>query len=320
MNIGVIGTGGVGGFFGGKIAHFLESRGNGEHVSFLARGAHLSAIQERGLILVTEEDGEIVCRPDLATDRVSDLPALDVCLICVKSYDLGSVAEKLKGKIGDGTVVLPLLNGIDIYGRLRAAIAGGVILPACVYVGTHIEEPGRVVQRGGTCKIICGPDPLRPGYDVSYLLELLDNAAIRHEWSADPYPEIWGKFVFIASFGLVTACYDATLGQVLESGKMLEETRSVMKEILDLAISSGVGISPAIVDDSLKKAAGFPHETKTSFQRDFENKGKDDERDLFGGTIIRLGEEFGVRTDATRRLYDVINKKKRRGGGVGDIL
>ena len=176
-------------------------------------------------------------------------------------------------------------------GRLRAAIADGVILPACVYVGTHIEEPGRVVQKGGTCKIICGPDPLQPGHDVSCLLELLDSAGIRHEWSIDPYPEIWGKFVFIASFGLVTACHDATLGQVLESAKMLEETKEVMKEIFKLAVSSGVGISPAVVDDSLKKAAGFPHETKTSFQRDFENKGKDDERDLFGGTIIRLGEE-----------------------------
>jgi 2-dehydropantoate 2-reductase len=312
MNIGIIGVGGVGGFFGGKIARFLESRGSGEHVSFLARGAHLSAIQERGLILLTEEDGEIECHPDLATDRVSDLPPLDVCLMCVKSYDLGPVAEKLQEKVGDGTVILPLLNGIDIYERLRVAIAGGVILPACVYVGTQIEKPGRVVQKGGACKIICGPDPLRPGHDVSHLLGLLDSAGIRREWSADPYPEVWGKFVFIAAFGLVAACHDATLGQVLESGQMLDETRSVMKEIFDLALISGVRISPTIVNDSLKKAAAFPFEAKTSFQRDFEDQEKKDERDLFGGTIIRLGEEFGVKTDATRRLYDVINGKKPR--------
>jgi 2-dehydropantoate 2-reductase len=310
MNIGIIGVGGVGGFFGGKIARFLKSTQSGDHVSFLARGAHLSAIRERGLTLVTEDEGEIVCRPDLASDHVSDLPALDVCLVCVKSYDLRPVAERLREKIKEHTIVLPLLNGIDIYERLKETIAEGAILPACVYVGTHIEEPGRVVQKGGGCTIIYGPDPAHPGSDVSPLSGLLDGAGIRHEWLTDPYPQIWGKFVFIAAFGLVTASYDATLGQILESPEMATETRAVMTEIFNLALSSGIGISPTIVDDSLTKAATFPHETRTSFQRDFAIEGKDDERDLFGGTVIRLGEKFGVRTDTTRTLFDAINRKK----------
>ena len=175
MNIGIIGVGGVGGFFGGKIARFLASAGSNDHVSFLARGTHLSAIRERGLTLVTEDDGEFNCRPDLATDRVSDLPALDVCLVCVKSYDLRPVAERLSTKITNDTIVLPLLNGIDIHERLRAAVAGGVILPACVYVGTHIEAPGRVLQKGGGCTIIYGPDPAHPGQNITPLSGLLDS-------------------------------------------------------------------------------------------------------------------------------------------------
>ena len=145
MNISIIGTGGVGGYFGGKLCkHAGDYQGA---VHFIARGDHLKAIKRDGLFVKTSGEGEWLCRPATATDTIDDLPLLDVCLVCVKSYDLHDVLYRLCDRIHDDTLILPLLNGIDIYQRIRESITNACVFPACVYVGTHIEAPGRVTQR-----------------------------------------------------------------------------------------------------------------------------------------------------------------------------
>ena len=150
--------GGVGGYFGGKLCRLQSS---GISISFVARGEHLRAMQESGLLLSSEDDGDLVCKPALATDDFGRLPRLDLCLICVKEFDLSSILSRLEPITCDDTIFLPLLNGVDVYSRIRAVIKKGIVLPACVYVGTHIERPGKVSQKGGACKILFGPDPKR---------------------------------------------------------------------------------------------------------------------------------------------------------------
>src|SRR5688572_10772744 len=134
--VGIIGVGGVGGYFGGKLCR-VQSNGSGISISFVARGEHLQAIQESGLLLSSDE-GDDVCRPALATDDFADLPRLDLCLICVKEFDLAGVLSRLGPIASNETIFLPLLNGVDVYARIRAVIKKGIVLPACVYVGTHI--------------------------------------------------------------------------------------------------------------------------------------------------------------------------------------
>ena len=208
MNIAVIGIGGVGGYFGGKIAKLAEKESDLK-VFFIARGAHLAEIIQNGLTLDSSE-GVIKCRPTMATDRIEDLPSFDICLICVKGYDLADAVKRLAPKITDKTVILPLLNGVDIYERIRAVIKNGIVLPSCVYVGTQISKPGTVFQRGGEASIIFGNDPLHDeGPDL--LVEILAKAGIQYKWTSDPDVEIWSKFVFIASFGLVTTNYNKTI-------------------------------------------------------------------------------------------------------------
>lgn len=195
MNIAVLGIGGVGGFFGGKLAHMADE-GSGLHVSFMARGMHLREIQKNGLLLDSDE-GRIVCIPALATDNINDIPVPDLCLVCVKSFGLETVLHGLKDKVSDRTIILPLLNGVDVYERIRAVIKTGVVLQSCVYVGTHIERPGEVVQRGGSRTIHFGNDPYNDYMDTR-VFALFDRAGIKYNWMDDPYPEIWGKFIFIA--------------------------------------------------------------------------------------------------------------------------
>lgn len=309
MNIGVLGVGGVGGYFGGKIAHFIENSKSQHQVFFVARGEHLEAICKNGLELNTKENGIIVCKPSVATDDILSLPLLDICLICVKSYDLKDVIDKLKDRIHPNTVILPLLNGVDIHQRIRGLITDGIILPACVYVGTHIEKPGTVTQRGGRCRILYGPDPDNLDSDVSVLKSLLNDSGISNEWYQDPLPEIWSKFMFIASYGMVSASNNVTLGQILESEKLSSDTLSIMNEIYKIAVAMGIGLDEECIQNSFNKAKTFPYAAKTSFQRDFEVPGKKDERDLFGGTIIRMGKKLRIGTETAERIYLTINKK-----------
>lgn len=307
MNIAVIGVGGVGGYFGGKLTQLLRDDPDLK-IYFIARGDHLVEIKRNGLLLDTDEQ-QIVCKPTLATDDISELPALDLCLIAVKSYDLEGVLIRLKPKITGSTMILPLLNGVDIYERIRSVIGNGVVLPSSVYMGTHIEKPGKVTQRGGVCTIVFGKDP-RNENDITALTDTLKKANIRFSLSENPYVEIWGKFLFIASFGLVTACYDKTIDEVLESEELSSYVKKIMSEIVDIANSKRISLPPSIIDEAFAKARGFPFGTKTSFQRDYEIPGKKDERDLFGGAIIRMGEQLGMNTEITKMIYGYLQKGK----------
>lgn len=308
MNIGIIGVGGVGGYFGGKICRLVSPPDI--NVYFVARGRHLEEIRRNGLCVSTASDGEWICRPTLATDCIEELPGLDICLLCVKSYDLKQVVSQLRYRVSTSTLIIPLLNGIDICERIREEIRTALVLPACAYVGTHIEDYGKVTQKGGTCTILLGNDPSVDGTAPAELLSLLQKSGVKYVWFENVYPEIWGKYIFISAFGLVTAAFGKTLGQIMASETLSRYVLSVMNEIIQLSMKMGITLPEKIISDSFQKGNNFPYETKTSFQRDVEVLDKPDERDLFGGTIVRLGLKLGVDTPVTQELSLIVASKK----------
>jgi 2-dehydropantoate 2-reductase len=307
MNVAVIGTGGVGGYFGGLLTQLLPVI-DGLKIYFIARNRHLHEIRQSGLLLDTDR-GEYICKPTMATSNIPELPELDLCLICVKSYSLDEVLAQLKPKINRSTLVLPLLNGVDIYERIRSVVHDGIVFPSCVYVGTYIERAGKVTQRGGASTIIFGKDPENP-ITPHLLFNMFDRAGIKYKWTGDPYTEIWSKFLFIASFGLVTANSGRTIGEVLGSNELTADVKGIMNEVVEIALKKHVPLPATIIEDTFTKAKSFPYETKTSFQRDYETADKADERDIFGGTIIRLGKQLGTRTAFTEKIYNSIQKSK----------
>lgn len=310
MNIGVIGVGGVGGYFGGKLARLAEQNvAENLKVYFVARNQHLEEIKKHGLVLSTVDEGEIICKPVLATDDLHELPVLDVCLVCVKSFDLSQGLQGLRAKITDDTLIVPLLNGVDIYERIRAEIPNGVVYPSCVYIGTHIDKPGKVVQNGGSCMILLGPDPQNASVLPEKLLELFELAGIKYRWCENIVEEIWSKYIFIAAFGMVTASENKTFGQILEDEVLSGCVKRILQEIADIAQKRGVSLPGDIVEDSFHKAKNFPYETKTSFQRDFELD-KLNERELFVDTIMRLGEDSGVKTRNIEMVYEKLKSLK----------
>jgi 2-dehydropantoate 2-reductase len=308
-NICIFGVGGVGGYFGGKIAYANNRNKVDNKVYFIARGEHLDKIRKKGLILNTSESRGMVCRPALATDTLEEIPAIDLYLIAVKSYDLDNAVKQISQNIKDHTVLIPLLNGVDIYERIRHLLNSGIVLPACVYVGTHIEEPGMVTQAGGEGTILLGRDPRYPDYDLREIINIFKECGISNTLYEDVNPHIWEKYVFIAAYGLITAYSSKTLGEVAADKDLFKTVKDIMKEIETIARAKGVALSDDIVDKSAQKAFSFPMETKTSYQRDIEKKGTKNEGDLFGGTIVRMGRELGISTPKTDEVYSIIQKR-----------
>lgn len=305
----ILGTGGVGGYYGGKIAESINrEKAPGQEVYFIARGEHLQAIKLSGIIVKTPAR-TISGMPTLATDNIREIPSPDLILLCVKSYDLEAAVKSAKDKIQDRTLILPLLNGIDIYERIRKIIKNGMVLPACVYLGTHIAGPGVIEQNGGNGVILTGPNPLFPQYTGQYLQHYFRTKDIEMTWNNDPRPAIWEKYLFIAAFGLVSAFTEKSLGVIMESDKLRGMVRGIIAEILSLAISKGIRLPEDILEASLNKAFNFPYDARTSYQRDIESQRQLNEGDLYGGTIIREGIASGVPTPVTESVYRQIENK-----------
>jgi 2-dehydropantoate 2-reductase len=308
MRIGMVGVGGVGGYFGGKLAHAFQDKPDASvEIYFVGRGDHLEAIQREGLTLRTTGEETLLCRPARATDRFEALPEIDVFLIAVKGYDLENVADALSSRIKDQTIVLPFLNGCDIRERLQRRIRRGRLLPGCVYISSFLEGPGVVVQSGTPGKIILGPDPdtrFRP----DDLLEIFGRAAIQVEFKEDPFPAIWEKYIFIAGYGLVTACFNKPLDETYGDDRLREKVRGIMEEIRQIALVKGICLPDHIVEVSLKKAGLFPKGTPTSLQRDIRWKKGKNELDLLGKTILDQGRALQIPTPATKDVVEALLK------------
>jgi len=303
----VAGIGGIGGYIGFHLGrNWASAQGSNRQLSFLARGEHLKAIQEKGLTFYSPSGEEGMVKPHRATDDPSILPVQDLVVLCVKGYHLQEICHQLHPIVGDTTAILPLLNGIDIYERIRSILSKGIVLPACIYISSTREGPGAVRQSGGKGNIIAGADPRYPGYDPVPLIQMMQEAGIPFEWQENPFPALWSKYLFIASFALVTGMSGKPIGGVLADPDLKERLRHIMEEVLALARAKGVEFPSTVIEEVLARAAAFPYDTKTSYQRDLEVPGKPNEGDLFGGTILRMGKELGIPTpwteDTMRRI------------------
>lgn len=299
----IFGTGGVGGYYAGKIAEKVKPSVFPEHeLYFIARGEHLQAIKLRGITVKTPER-TISGRPAAATGEISEIPSPDLILLCVKSYDLADAVKSMRSGVSDKTIIIPLLNGIDIYERIREKLDKGIILPACVYLGTHIESPGVINQNGGNGIILLGPDHCYPHFSGENVKTFFTRTGIDFTWLPDSRPAIWEKYLFIAAFGLVTACTGMSLGGVLENRESCEMVRCIMEEILGIARKKGINMPENSVEKSIEKACSFPCDARTSYQRDIENKRSLNEGELYGGTILREGEALGIATPVTKAVY-----------------
>jgi 2-dehydropantoate 2-reductase len=298
----VYGIGGVGGYFGGRVAHEISKGNHAIQVYFVGRGEHLKAVQQHGLNLITEKE-EFLCFPNIATDNLRHVPTPDLYLLCVKGYDLDNAVALIAKNISADTIILPLLNGVDIYERIRINLQKVIVLPACVYVSSSIEKPGTIRQKGLEGHIVFGKDPRYLNYNYEYLVEFFNEIGISNTWYDNPYPAIWEKYIFITAFSLMTAYSGKTIGVVLADDKLKRMTENIMKEVVLVGKTKNIDFKQDVVEKTLQKAQNFPYETKTSFQRDYEKGNTRNERDIFGGTLIRLAKENNSSIPTITEVY-----------------
>lgn len=301
----IYGIGGVGGLFGGKMANSVKLAYSDYEIYFIARGEHFRKIRDQGLILESTQYGTLIAQPALVTDNFAELPAMDLILVCVKSYDLDNSINDISDYINDHTIIIPLLNGVDIYQRIRRILSKGIVMPGCVYVSSYIKEPGKVIHSGGDL-LLFGKDPQYPEITPEAIFRLFNDTGINYQWFDNPDPVIWENFILIAAFGLVTAYSGKSMGEVLAERELHRILGRIMAEIYTIAIKEGVELRDTIVTDSLEKANKFSYALKTSLQRDVEQKKPKNESDLFGGSIMRLGQKHGVVTPVTKMIYQYI--------------
>jgi 2-dehydropantoate 2-reductase len=303
----VIGLGGVGGYFGFKIARLIENNPNYE-IAFVARGETYETVKSNGLTLMSPEHSESIVRPDKVIEHFSDMETSDLILICVKEYDLENVCHQIKDKVTDDTIIIALMNGADIYDRVRKIIANGTLLPASVHVASHIKIKGTVEHKGNPGKIVAGKDPNNKNTDVDWVISLFKDSGADITFKEDSFADIWIKFFFIASFGLVSARYNKSIGQICEENELKQRATKIMEEIKEITDHMILGIPSDIIEATFIKAATFPYGTPTSLQLDVTSKKEKNELELFAGTIISYGTRFNTDTRETQKIYNEIRE------------
>jgi 2-dehydropantoate 2-reductase len=303
MRIGIVGLGGIGGYFGARLA----GRYTAEHeLVFIQRGRHLEAVRERGLRYLTRDHQHLI-HPALATDDPGEAGRFDLAILCVKSYGLEAALKRFDGCLDGKTVLLTAMNGVDIAERCRLVLSGRTVLPGCIYLSAHIVQPGVVRQVGGAGKFFFGPEE----GDVEkhrWVEALLAGAGIKAVLDADIRARLWEKYLFVEPLATLTAATGLSIGQAVRDPAGRRQFIDLMREIIALAAARGVALEESLIAHNLELAQRIPPETRTSMQIDVES-GRPAELDLFTEFVIRESGKSGVDAPLHRELSGIIKGK-----------
>lgn len=305
MRIGIIGIGGVGGYFGGKLAREYETSGEHE-IIFIARGEHLKAIRKKGLQLFTKE-GDYVARPKIATDKPQETGILDLVFFCTKSYSLESSAKVFSACINHNTIVIPLLNGVNSAERLQVVLPQADIISGSVYIISHIEQSGVVKQEGGSCKLTFGTDDSASSKKYAFILDVLLKAKIDAVLTDKISEILWTKYLLMCPIGSLTSATGKTYGGIWEDLVLRKKAKDMMMEVVAVAKTLHVHLTRKSVDKAMAMVAGFDYNSKTSMQIDRE-KGRQTEIDALTAYLCKAGKESGVPTPLHDEIYAQLMK------------
>ncbi|MBS7252600.1 ketopantoate reductase family protein [Flavobacterium branchiicola] len=307
-HIAIVGLGGVGGYFGFKINQANEDKKQYQ-ITFVARDKTYETVKNNGLILLSDEHPNSVTKPDFILDTIKDVSSPDLILLCTKEYDLENICKDMFQIISPNTIILPMMNGADIYERIRKIIPKNTILPSYIYVASHIKEKGIIEHKGKPGKIFIGRDPENFTENIDWILDLLSKSGIDFDLKDNSFTEIWTKFIFIASFGLVTSKYNSSIGQVCSDPLQRSEAEEIMKEIKVIADQKGFNLDKDIIAKTFEKATTFPPQTPTSLQLDINSNKEQNELQLFASPIINYGIELNIETPFTEKIYTELKEK-----------
>lgn len=285
----VMGTGGVGGYFGARLAEA------GYPVSFIARGAHLEAIQSEGLFVDSPEGSIRIIAP--ATDSAADIGPVDFVLMSVKLWDTETAAAQIKPLIGPDTAVLSLQNGIDSEDILGAELGQDHVLGGVAQISAFITAPGHIEKLSAFHRIQYGELDGRQSARCQRLEHCLNNAGIDADYSQDIVSEIWKKFIFLTGLSALTALTRKSIGPVRDDPDTRALLSDIMSEVYMVARAKGIALDDDLVAQRMHFVDSLPADMQASMAVDLE-QGRRLELPWLSGAVVRLGLELNLPTPA----------------------
>ncbi|MGH3443417.1 MAG: ketopantoate reductase family protein [Nitriliruptorales bacterium] len=299
MRIAIVGAGGVGGYFGARLA------AAGEETWFIARGAHLDAMQTRGLE-VRSVDGDLRLDEVAATDDARDVGPCDVVLFCVKSFDTTTVAEDhLPHLVGEHTAVVSLQNGVDNVERIAAVVGREHAVGGLAFIFSGIVEPGIVAHTGGPGRILFGELDGAASARTERLLEACRTAGIDAAIPPDIRVAMWDKFAFICAQAGTTAAVRLPIGDVRGTPETWALFRRLVEETYAVARAVGVDVADGAVEERLAFAESLEPGMFSSLHDDLV-AARQMELEGLHGVVVRLAERHGVEVRATAAVHAIL--------------
>jgi 2-dehydropantoate 2-reductase len=300
VRIAVMGSGGVGGFFGGRLVR------GGADVTFIARGAHLAAMREHGLAIEGTDDAESFHLPKV---RVTDDPAaigpVDLVMFGVKLWDTEAAARSLLPIMGPDTALISFQNGVQKDDMLRPIFGDKAIMGGVAYVGTNINRPGVIAQKGPMQRLVFGEYDGRRSARAEAFLAACKRGAINAELSTDIRREIWQKFIFLAGMAAATASTRRSLGPIRSNPMTRQFFLDLMREVAAVGRAHGVAIPQDFPEQRLAFADTLHPDMTASMHHDLE-QGRPLELQWLSGGVVDLGAKVGVPTPLHRAVRDAL--------------
>lgn len=285
----IIGAGGTGGAVGGFLA------AAGYDVAFIARGEHLAAMKEKGLIVKSGIKGELCIKNTKAciADDYNDTP--DVVFVCVKGYSLDDAEALLKRCANEKTIIIPILNIFGTGEELQRRLPKLHVLDGCIYITSFVSAPGEITQGGKLFRVVFGERDGSISPELEKIADDLEKSGIRPDLTNDIRRKCFQKYALISAMATAGAYYDATTGVISSTPEMRETFINLSKEIDALATAMGIPFDEDIVEKNLHLLDTAAPDTTASMQKDLK-KGKNSEIDGLVFEPVRLGKRYKVAT------------------------
>ena len=295
MRIAIFGAGGVGGYFGGRLAQA------GEDIVFIARGDHLKAILTDGL-RVDSVKGDFVVKPVQAADDPEQVGLVDVIIVGVKTWQVSNAAQAMRPMVGPETVVLPLQNGVETPAYLAAVLGNQHVLGGLCALVAFIAGPGHICHAGFEPIVRLGELDNHVSERVQRLHEAFVAAGVSVEIPPDIHAALWEKLLTVGPFGGLGAVSRAPVGVLMEQPETRKLIEQGMREVYEVARTRNIALTEEIVDKAMVVLDKVPASGTSSLQRDI-IAGKPSELDAWIGAVVRLGKEEGVATPLHSFIY-----------------
>jgi 2-dehydropantoate 2-reductase len=301
MRIAILGSGAVGGYYGAKLARA------GQDVTFIARGAHLAALRERGMEIRSPELGDFTIRAGAEEDTATIGP-VDLVIVGVKAYDNATALPRIRPLLGPDTTVLTLQNGVDSVGEVAAIAGEDHTLGGTTYIATALSGPGVIEQTGTHRRIVFGEvfGPLpRVSDRVTAIHAAMVAADIQAEVAADGRVPIWEKFIFLVSLAGFTGATRLPIGPVWADPFIRARFLDGCREVEALARAEGIPVATDRIQQIEAYVASIPGTTRSSLLIDLA-QGKKIEVDALQGSVVRRAAGAGVPVPIISTLYAVL--------------